>query len=267
MATFSSTTSEMAACATETGAAELPEILLTPGDIDGAVLELPFERHTKHALRFWLLCRNNSAFLINKSIACGQVKNAIVIVIIKLFYTGNILIVHEFVHRARIAEVLKEGKGEEVVDVDGSYLYKKHKALSDAGVQVKDLVAPPPPVNGWITLTHDNCVNESSKMPPVTSGTLILLCGACYYCLLFCEGLLYNYLAGNIGRKDGSEGAFRALSRGYTVWASGRVDKIDVNSSNPLFCHVRCVVKASMKAARYNVCILLKSKDKVTSIE
>ncbi len=57
MATFSSTTSEMAACATDTGAAELPEILLTPGDIDGAVLELPFERHTKHALRFWLLCR------------------------------------------------------------------------------------------------------------------------------------------------------------------------------------------------------------------
>ena len=87
--------------------------------------------------------------------------------------------------------------------------------------------------------------------------------------IVFCfvEGLLYNYLAGNIGRKDGSEGAFCVLSRGYTVWASGRVDKIDVNSSNPMFCHVRCVVKASMKAARYNVCILLKSKDKVTSIK
>ncbi len=90
---------------------------------------------------------------------------------------STLAIVHECVYRVRIAEVLKEGKGEEVVDVDGSYLYKKHKALADAGVQVKDLEAPPPPVNGWVTLTRDNCANESSKMPPVTSGTLILLCG------------------------------------------------------------------------------------------
>ena len=47
----------------------------------------------------------------------------------------------------------------------------------------------------------------------------------------FCYlGLLYTYLAGHVGR-DGSEGAFRVLSHGYTHWASGRLEELQVNTT------------------------------------
>ncbi len=109
-------------------------------------------------------------------------------------------------------------------------------------------------------------MNEITKIPPVSSGLLQPPRKPPHITIPFL-GLLYNYLAGNVGRNEGSEGVFRALNRGYAVWASGRVDKIDVNPKNPTFCHVRCVVKASMKATRYNVYILLKRTDQLTTIE
>ena len=34
-----------------------------------------------------------------------------------------------------------------VVDVDGSYLYKKYKTLTDAGHRLAPLTAPPPPLH------------------------------------------------------------------------------------------------------------------------
>ena len=45
-------------------------------------------------------------------------------------------------------------------------------------------------------------------------------------------GLVYTYLAGNVGQA-GDEGAFRALARGYTHWASGRLQQLQVNTNNP----------------------------------
>ena len=69
-------------------------------------------------------------------------------------------------------------------------------------------------------------------------------------------GLLYAHLAGNVG-KTGEEGAFRALARGYTHWASGRLEQMEVNIQHPEFCHVRCCMRASMKADIYKVYILL----------
>ena len=70
-------------------------------------------------------------------------------------------------------------------------------------------------------------------------------------------GLLYGYLAGHVRSHSSSEGAFRALKRGYVHWASGRVQKIEVNIGHPLFCHVRSKIKPSMKDGTYNVYLLL----------
>lgn len=79
-------------------------------------------------------------------------------------------------------------------------------------------------------------------------------------------GLVYTYLAGHVGRRTNSEGAFRALKRGYAHWASGRLARIEVNVNNPEYCHVRATIKASMKPVSYNVCILLKQNGPLTSI-
>ena len=57
--------------------------------------------------------------------------------------------------------------------------------------------------------------------------------------------------------KSGEEGAFRALSRGYTHWASGCLEQMEVNVEHLEFCHVRCYMRASMKADIYKVYILL----------
>ena len=78
-------------------------------------------------------------------------------------------------------------------------------------------------------------------------------------------GLVYTYLAGHVGCV-GDEGAFRALSRGYTHWASGRLEEIQVNTNHPQYCHVRCKIKPSMKVGIYNVYILLGREGEVASI-
>ena len=73
------------------------------------------------------------------------------------------------------------------------------------------------------------------------------------------EGTLYAYLAEGVGHSKG-EGAFRALSRGYTHWASSRLEELEeleMNTQNPSFCHVRCPIKPSMETGKYTVYILL----------
>ena len=60
-------------------------------------------------------------------------------------------------------------------------------------------------------------------------------------------GLVYTYLAGHV-EHTGQQGAFRVLTRGYTHWASGRLQEMEVNTTHPACCHVRCVMKLSMKA-------------------
>ena len=69
-------------------------------------------------------------------------------------------------------------------------------------------------------------------------------------------GTLYSYMAEGVGHSK-MEGAFRALSRGYTHWASGRMEELEVNTHNPCFCHVRCLMKPSMKSGKYKTYILL----------
>lgn len=79
-------------------------------------------------------------------------------------------------------------------------------------------------------------------------------------------GLVYTYLAGHVGRKSNSVGAFRALKRGYAHWASGRLEKIEVNDNNPKYVHIRSTMKASMKSVAYNVYLLLKCDGQLTSV-
>jgi len=81
-----------------------------------------------------------------------------------------------------------------------------------------------------------------------------------------CIGLVYNYLAGHVGHSTDDQGAFRALSRGYNQWFSGRLEQLDINVEHPQFCHVRCIMKASMKDKSYKVYILLKRQGQLAAI-
>lgn len=70
--------------------------------------------------------------------------------------------------------------------------------------------------------------------------------------------MVYAYLAEGVGHSAAVDGAFRALSRGYTHWASGRLDKLEVNAKHRKYCHVRSVMKPSMKQGVYRVYLLLE---------
>ena len=102
-----------------------------------------------------------------------------------------------------IHQAVKDGT--QIVDVDGSYMYKKCKKLEDSGQTVAPLDPPSAPICGWEPATETNATEVGKKIPCVTSGTV------------------YTYLANHV-HKNGGEGTFRALMQGYTHWASGRID-------------------------------------------
>ena len=83
--------------------------------------------------------------------------------------------------------------------------------------------------------------------------------------ILLLLGLVYTYLAGHVGR-EGEEGAFRALSRGYIHWASGRLEELQINTNHPRYCHVECKIKPSMKTGIYTVYLLLEREGELASI-
>ena len=83
--------------------------------------------------------------------------------------------------------------------------------------------------------------------------------------VLFYSGLVYTYLAGHVGH-TGDQGAFRALARGYTHWASGRLQELEVNTNHPQYCHVRCAMNPSMKTGTYRVHLLLSQERSLATI-
>ena len=99
-----------------------------------------------------------------------------------------------------------------------------------------------PPVSGWETVSETNAAVLSKKLPCVTSGTV------------------YTYLARQTGQSNGQI-TFRALTRGYIHWASGRVNTISINVQHPINCHVQSVMKPSMKPGTYNVWLMLQGSD------
>ena len=70
-------------------------------------------------------------------------------------------------------------------------------------------------------------------------------------------GVVYTYLAEGVG-----PGAFHALSRGFTHWASGRMELLEMNLNNPDFCHVCC----AMKPGVYKVYVLLQKEHEYVSL-
>ena len=77
--------------------------------------------------------------------------------------------------------------------------------------------------------------------------------------------MVYTYLAGVVGHSK-TQGAFRALSRGYTHWALGRLSALEVNTHHPELCHVRSNMRPSMKPGSYVVYVLLARNGQATSV-
>ena len=75
----------------------------------------------------------------------------------------------------------------------------------------------------------------------------------------------FRHLAGHIGHTS-NQGVFRALTRGYTHWASVRLEEMEVNTKHPHCCHVRCVMKPSMRSGIYHVYILLSREGALPNI-
>ncbi len=74
----------------------------------------------------------------------------------------------------RIHQAMSEGA--EVVDVDGSFLYKKHQRLTATGVSVAPLDLPSQPLSGWESVTEANVKTLAKSVPKVTSGNIPCLC-------------------------------------------------------------------------------------------
>lgn len=57
-----------------------------------------------------------------------------------------------------------------VVDVVGSYLWRKQQQLNESGVVTSDVGLPSPPLSGWITINEVNSKELAKDTPTVTSG-------------------------------------------------------------------------------------------------
>lgn len=144
--------------------ASAEEVVLLPADIPGAELSEPLEKHQVAALRWWLLCRGiKVSTSVRKKDLVERLANELVLLTQGLL---NFLCY-------RVKKVNEDGA--EIVDVDGSYVYRKFKSLADAGKNVSLPTTPPLPMSGWITMSSENYQALSSSIPPVTHGKYILM--------------------------------------------------------------------------------------------
>ena len=102
---------------------------------------------------------------------------------------------------------------------------KKWHHLSQQGFDLQPLPVPEPPLAGWRMLNEKSIPTLSERIPIISNGNM------------------YQYFSS--GEKQST--TFHALYRGYNHWASGRVEKIEVNINEP-----------SMKTGNYKVNILLR---------
>lgn len=63
-----------------------------------------------------------------------------------------------------------------VVDVDGSYLVRKHQKLQQSGINVAPLKKPSIPLTGWESINDTNFKESTTKMPKLTSGAHTIAC-------------------------------------------------------------------------------------------
>ena len=156
---------------------------------------------------------------------------------------------------------IREAKenGEKVIDVDGSYVYRKCQLLQETGqtTSVLPVNHPPCPPCGWETISQNNYKDYSKKIPLVTSGIYMIVVVYCIDILHASTGMVYEYMSKGVGIAK-EQGAFRALTRGYLHWSSGRIDHLEVNLHHPNYAHIRSSMKPSMKQGTYHVYLLLE---------
>ena len=78
-------------------------------------------------------------------------------------------------------------------------------------------------------------------------------------------GTLYTYLACGTSHSP-TQGAFRALTRGFNHWESGCLSQVQVNTSHPEFCHIHATCTPSMKLGSYHVYLMLAKDGLVATI-
>ena len=64
------------------------------------------------------------------------------------------------------------GLGVKVVDVDGSYLYRKRECMIANGKIVPPLDLPSPPLSGWEVVNKENYKEKAKDLPCVTPGKI-----------------------------------------------------------------------------------------------
>ena len=69
---------------------------------------------------------------------------------------------------------IREAKlsGDKVVDVDGSYLWRKYQWVSESDANVVPVGVPSPPLTGWQSVMEANHKEYADKIPQVTAGLL-----------------------------------------------------------------------------------------------
>ena len=81
----------------------------------------------------------------------------------------------------RIRHVIAEGKGDAVLDVDGSYLYKKYRQMVGAGSSASPLGPPQQPLQGWAALPLTTTDVESSTLVSSHSTMSMVIPCLCHY--------------------------------------------------------------------------------------
>ena len=150
----------MAALSAEPSGSGVHSVVLNPANIFGADLSVPYEVYAIPALKWWLLCRGIKA---PSSWKKAQLINRFVWT--KVFRQDTELHFHTF---STIYKAVKDKAN--IVDVDGSCLYRKHKQLADSGLTVSPMPLLSPPLSGWKSVSQDNVELIAKKVPHVTSG-------------------------------------------------------------------------------------------------
>jgi hypothetical protein len=134
-------------------------------------------------------------------------------------------------HFHRVKDI--KARGLFVIDIDGGCLARKWQRFSDKGLNLEPLPVPKQPMTGWKLLDEEKADSITCKIPKISHGTM------------------YQYLSSGAGRVRDVEGTtFRVLYKGYNHWASGRVDKIEINTQNPFYCCFFSVLGHSIYEAR-----------------
>ena len=142
----------------------LVAIKLIAEDIPGAELEEPLARHGVPALQWWLICRGikipstwRKSQLIDRYKLAKYQQMSLLTLFKKIIYN-----IYNYSLLNRICKAVKDNV--EIVDVDGSYLYKKVQQLEATGMSIAPLyLLTSPPISGWETISESNVAHADKS--------------------------------------------------------------------------------------------------------